>query len=258
MASLALDTRPRAPTVDDRFFLVSAVLMAVLMFGSFSLHAAMGRSSFAVPPIFHLHAVVFMGWVAIYLAQTAFATVGPLALQRRLGWIAAAWVVPMVILGPAITIARVREGQVPFFFEPQHFLVANPLTMAAFVALTIAAIVLRRRTDWHRRRHLCGRAAILGPGVGRLLPSPLMEPIAFQTAVAVGLVFPTAGVIADLRRGRGVHRAWLWGIGAILVAMLATEVIARSAIGDALYRAVTAGTPGENVAPWAFRPPPGP
>lgn len=257
MATIAIGADGRPLSGDNRFFLISAVLMTAIMFAGFSMQLAMGRSSFAAPLVVHLHALVFMGWVVIYLAQTALATLGPIALHRRLGWIAAVWLVPMLVMGPAITIDRVRSGRVPFFFEPQHFLIANPLTLLAFVALTVAAIVLRRRTDWHRRLHHCAMAAILGPGLGRLLPMPLMEPVAFQVTVIVGLFFPIAGIIHDVRRGRGVHRAWMWGLGTILAAMLVSEGIVRSPAGDVLYRTVTAGYPGANVAPMAFALPPG-
>ncbi len=247
----------RARSADDRFFLISAVAMAAVIFAGFITQFAFGRSSFAVAPIFHLHAVVFMGWVVLYVTQTWLATKGPIRLHRTLGWLAVVWMVPMAILGPALTIDRVQAGRAPFFFQPQHFLIANPMTVLAFVALSGAAVVMRRRTDWHRRLHLCGMAALLGPGFGRLMPMPLMEPVAFQSAAVAGLIFPIAGVIADKRRGRGVHPAWVWGIGVLVAMLVLTEVIARSPVGDAIYRQVTAGTPGAAVPPMVFAPPPG-
>lgn len=248
----------RAVSNDDRFFLVSALLMMAVIFAGFSVQLAMGRSTFAASAITHVHALVFMGWVVIFALQTAFATVGPLSFHRKLGWLGAAWMVPMAVLGPALTIDRVRAGRVPFFFEPQHFLFANPMTMLAFLTLTGAAIVLRHRTDWHRRLHLCGMAALMGPGFGRLLPMPLMEPFAFQSAVVAGFVFPLAGVIVDIRRGRGVHPAWKCGFAVLIATLVLTELIARSPLGAALYTAVTAGTPGAQIAPMAFAAPPGP
>jgi len=72
------------------------------------------------------------------------------------------------------------------------------------------------------------------------------------------MLFPAAGVIADLRRTGRVHPAWWWGIAVIAATLLAIEAIAYSPLGDALYVAVTAGTPGAGVAPLAFPPMPGP
>lgn len=259
MATLADTRRPgRRLRPGDRFFLVSGIAMAAIIFVGFTVQVALGRSTFAVPPLYHLHALVFMGWVVLYLAQTWLATLGPMAWHRPLGWIAAAWLVPMAVLGPALTIDRVQSGRVPFFFEPQHFLFANPMTMVVFIGLTIAAIIERRRTDWHRRLHLCGMASLLGPGLGRLLPLPFMEPFAFQASTLAGLAFPIAGMVADKRRSGRVHAAWWWGVAAILAAVVVTEGLARSPVGDAIYAATVAGTPGEGVAPMDFVPrPPG-
>jgi len=257
MATIA-DGLPASGGRDDGFFRTGAFVMTAAIVAGFLEQMAMGRSSFAVPLLVHAHAVVFMGWVAIYLLQNVFATTGRIGLHRRLGWIAVAWMVPMVVLGCMVTLAMVRGGRVPFFFRPLQFLVFDPATMLTFVGLTIAAILLRRQTDWHRRLHFCGMTMLLGPGVARLLPTPLAQPWAWEAVLAVTLLFPLAGMIADRRRDGRVHPAWFWGVGAILVSAAAIEIITYSPVGGDLYRAVTAGSPGAAIAPLAFgAPPPG-
>ena len=241
---------------DDGFFLGAAIAMTVVIVAGFSVQLAMGRSSFAAPLLVHAHAVVFMGWVAIYLSQNVLATTGRLALHRRLGWLAAVWVVPMLALGCAVTLAMVRRGEVPFFFKPQQFLIFDPLTLATFAGLTTAAILLRRQTDWHRRLHFCAMAMLLGPGFGRLLPMPLLAPWAWEATVAACLLFPLAGMLADVRRSGRIHPAWAWGIAATLGSTLLTEAITYSPVGDTIYHAVATGSPGAAVPPLAFPPPP--
>ena len=253
----AIADRPPAPTGgDDGFFLGGAIAMTVVIVAGFSVQLAMGRSSFAAPLYVHAHAVVFMGWVAIYLLQNSFVATGRMALHRRLGWLAAAWTVPMLVLGCAVTIALVRRGQVPFFFRPQQFLIFDPISLLAFAGLTAAAIRLRRRTDWHRRLHFCAMSMLLGPGFGRLLPMPLLAPWAWEATLAACLVFPAVAVWADWRRGGRIHPAWGWGVGAIITSALLIEAITYSPLGGAVYRAVVAGSPGAAVAPLGFPPPP--
>ncbi|MBC7519831.1 MAG: hypothetical protein H7268_01860 [Sandarakinorhabdus sp.] len=230
-------------------------MVAVIVAG-FSTQLAMGRSTFASPPLVHAHAIVFMGWMAIYLLQNIFNATDNRALHRRLGWIGAGWIGLMLILGAMVTVAIVRRGQVPFFFQPVQFLVFDPLTVVFFAGLTIAAIVLRRQTNWHRRLHFCGTALLLGPGFGRLLPLPLITPWAFEANFVAVMLFPLAGVIADWRRSGRVHPAWGWGIAAMVGLLLLTNVVAYSPIGSALYASVTAGSPGASVAPLDFPPPP--
>ena len=255
MASIAGDF-PAPGGVDDRFFLRGAIAMAIVIVCGFSLQFVMGRSTFHAPLLVHAHAIVFMGWVTIFLLQNVFATTGRTALHRRLGWFATGWVVLMLVLGCVVTIAMARRGQVPFFFRPLQFIVFDPLSVFAFAGLTAAAIVLRRKTDWHRRLHFCGMSMLLGPAFGRLLPGPLLEPWAWEAIFAASMIFPLAGVLADVRRTGHVHAAWRWGIATMIGSLVLIELITYSPIGVAFYRVAMAGSPGAAVPPLEFAPPP--
>ncbi|PSJ43614.1 hypothetical protein C7I55_01580 [Sphingomonas deserti] len=233
-----------------------AIAMALTVVAGFSLQLAMGRSSFASPVHVHLHALLFFGWVTLYVAQNVLVTRGTLALHRRLGWIGAAWAAAMVGVGIYTTANMVRNGTAPFFFEPAYFLVMNSLSVLCFAGLTAAAIILRRRTDWHRRLHVCGMAMLTGPAFGRLLPMPLLIPHAGSAVFAALMLWPAIGIAADLRRRGRVHPAWWWGIGAMFATQAAMTLIAHNPLGLAIYDAVTAGTPGARVAPLDFPPPP--
>ena len=255
MATLA--QRSLAPSVsDERFFLRSAIIMAAIIAAGFSVQLAMGRSTFASPVRVHIHAILFMGWVAIYLAQNVLVASGRLDLHRRLGWVAAVWMIPMVVSGFLVTAIMVRNGNVPFFFQPLQFLVFDPMTVTGFAGLTVAAIMLRRRTDWHRRLHFCGMTLLLAPAFGRLLPLPLLQPWAWEATFAATMLFPLAGILSDQRRSGRVHPAWKWGIGAMVAVFAITQAVTYSPAGTALYDAVTTGTPGAAVSPLDFPPPP--
>lgn len=254
MATMA--TPQRVGRSDDRFFLFAAFAMAAVIVAGFSLNLAMGRSSFARPPLVHAHAIIAMGWMVIYLLQNWFATSGPIALHRRLGWLALGWLALMIYFGVAVTVMNVQAGTVPFFFQPLHMLVFDPVSIFGCTALIAAGVAMRRDTAWHRRLNYCGMALLMGPGFGRLLPMPLLIPWAYQTAFACVLIFPIAGMVADWRRDRRVHPAWLWGMGGMLATELLTDLIAFSPIGLALYEWVTAGTPGAAIVPLGFPPPP--
>jgi len=255
MATLA--QQPIAPAAgDERFFLRAAIVMTITIVAGFSFQYAMGRSTFGAPIRVHLHAFFFMGWVAIYLLQNIFVATGRMHLHRMLGWVAAFWIIPMVIMGCFVTIAMVRLGYVPFFFRPLQFLVFDPVTVFAFAALTVAAVKLRRRTEWHRRLHFCAMSLLLGPAFGRLLPMPLLQPWAWEAAFLPCILFPIAGVLADIRRNGQAHPAWRWGIATMLGTFVLIEAITYSPVGMSIYRVVTAGSPGETIEPLGFAPPP--
>ncbi|MEO6580506.1 MAG: hypothetical protein ABIN83_05085 [Sphingomicrobium sp.] len=255
MASIA-EHRAVQDAGDERFFLRAAIAMALVIVAGFSTQLAMGRSSFASPPLVHAHAIVFMGWITLYVTQNALVAGGRMDLHRKLGWIGAGWIVAMVVLGCAVTVAMVRRGQVPFFFRPLHFLIFDPVAVLTFAGLTAAAIVMRKRTDWHRRLHYCGTALLMGPGFGRMLPMPLLPPFAFEVTFAALMIFPVVGMVADKRRSGRVHPAWLWGVGVMIGSLVVTEALTFSPVGQALYRAVATGSPGADVAPLEFGVPP--
>jgi hypothetical protein len=255
MATLAQQTAEPVAG-DERFFLRAAIVMTITIIAGFSFQYLMGRSTFASPPRVHLHAFFFMGWVAIYLLQNIFVATGRMHLHRKLGWIAAFWIIPMVVMGCLVTAVMARNGTVPFFFRPLQFLIFDPVTVFAFAGLTVAAVRLRRRTEWHRRLHFCGMSLLLGPAFGRLLPLPLLQPWAWEASFAACLLFPIAGIVADVRRSGRIHPAWHWGIATMLGVLVVTEAITYSPVGTSIYEAVTKGSPGASVAPLEFAPPP--
>jgi hypothetical protein len=251
----SFDVRARLPD-DLRFFRMIASVMAATIIAAFSLQFAMGRSSLSARPLVHVHGLVFMVWVGIFAAQAWLGATGLLAIHRRLGKLAAFWVPLMVLMGTWITLDGVQRGSAPFFFQPQYFLIANPLTVFAFAFMVIAAVRLRHRTDWHLRLQIGAMTMIMGPAFGRLLPAPLMMPWVFEISALVGLAFPLVGIVRDVRRGDSVHPAWLWTIAVLIGVLLLAQIIASSPLGDAIYSAATAGHPGAALPGMAYPPPP--
>ncbi len=251
------DKLPTATGRDEDFFLRSAIVMAVLIAVGFTLQLALGRSSFDSPPLVHAHAIVFMGWVAIYVLQNLFAATGNATLHRRLGWLAVGWIAAMLVLGCLVTAAMVRRGGTPFFFRPLQFLVFDPASLITFAGLTGAGIALRRRTEWHRRLHFCAMSLLLGPAFGRLLPMPMLIPWAWEATLAASAAFPLVGIWRDTRRDGRAHPAWGWGLAAMAGCLIVTEAITYSPVGSAIYRAVNQGSPGASIPPLAFPTPPG-
>lgn len=249
---------PMRASVDreHRFFIRSAILMTLTVFGGFSLQLAMGRSSFAVPVFLHVHAFFFFGWTVLYLVQNLLAGPGRVRLHRRLGWLAVFWIPGMVIMGTYATVLAARTLHVPFFFKPAYFLVMNPLSLYVFAGLAGFAVAMRRRTLWHRRLMFCAMSIILAPALGRIVPSPLLMPYTGEILCMLVLLFPLAGMVHDLRARGQIHPAWLLGAGTIVTMQVTINVIAFSPLGPAIYRIATAGSPGAAVAPLAFPPPP--
>ncbi|MBI1404463.1 MAG: hypothetical protein GC147_14810 [Porphyrobacter sp.] len=253
MATLAQD---RVRSVGDtRFFTIMAFVMGLTIVGAFSMHLAMGRSTFAVPWPYHFHGVVFMGWIGLYLAQAVTIGTGNRALHARLGKLAYAYVPLMLVAGTVImiTVARINGG--PFFFAANEFLISNLAVLYCFGGLAFWSLRQRRHTGWHRRLMLCAMAILTGPGLGRILPLPLLIPNAWTISIVATWIFPVIGMIADLRRTGRVHPAYWWGFGAYVATFLASMLLAYSPLGYALTHWVIDGTPGAARPMEPFLPP---
>jgi len=240
-------TSDLAPTRDRAFFRTTITAMAVILVAGFVLQLAMGRSSFGAPLVVHLHAVVFMGWVAILVTQAWLAAGGGVKLHRTLGTIAVIWMLAMLVLGPLVTIAAARAGRVPFFFQPQHFVVVNTATLLGAFGLFVAAVILRKNHDWHPRLQIGAFTLLMGPGFGRILPMPFLKPFAFEIATGVAVIVPLIGIVRDWRvRGRP-HPAWLWPIAVLAGTLVLSRILADSPVGAAIFAAVTAGSPAAHT-----------
>jgi hypothetical protein len=91
---------------------------------------------------------------------------------------------------------------------------------------------------------LVAMSALTGPGLGRLLPMPLLIPNAWPIAVSASFTFGVIAMLADWRANGRVHPAYWWGMGINVGAFLASMALAYSPLGYAITEAVIAGTPG--------------
>jgi hypothetical protein len=239
---------------DDKFFFVMAWIMAATIVAGFAFNLAMGRSSFNVPWIYHVHAFVFFGWVVLYLVQNTLMFTGSIALHKRLGWLSILWLPAMVVLGSAMTIVSLRTHGGPPFFDENEFLFSNIGQLLVVAGLVFAAVAMRRRTDWHRRLMYSSMAILTGPGLGRLLPMPFFIPYAWWLDLTVAAIFPIIGMIADKRRTGRVHPAWSVVFIAVIAMQIVADGIAYSPYGYAVTKQVIAGTPGADRSMQAFFP----
>lgn len=199
-------------TRDQDFFAKMAMGIAALIVFGFAQWALRG---FVVPstvPIWvHLHGVVMLSWLGVFIAQNMLAGSGNLALHRKLGWTSLALVLVIVGIGMFTGRMALALHRVPPFFTNAYFLALTHVEVVVFAAVIGTAIALRRQTQWHRRLMLGATVVLMEPGFGRLLPMPLLGPTAgplAETALQLGVI---ALVARHDRKTIGrTHPATLW------------------------------------------------
>jgi len=222
MSAIAEETTaPRGGRVGTGrpFYLAMALAIAATSFWGFGRSAAMhGFNYSTLPPLVHVHALVFVAWILFFVLQSGLIVSGSVTLHRRLGLFGAAVAALMVALGVATTIGALqREGGVPPFFPRNIFLVLDCVGALTFGGLTAAAIVLRRKAEWHKRLMLCGTIVVMSPALGRILPMPQLGKLAPLAVFGCVLVYVLAGVVHDLVTRKRIHPAYYWGLAVIAI-----------------------------------------
>ena len=162
-----------------------------------------------------LHGLLFVGWLAIFCAQTALVATQHVRVHRRLGLVAALWATTMVLTGLPLAVDLARRG-LPPETDPLVFLLVMLVDLLVFGAFVVAGILWRRHAETHKRFMLLAMMSLLPPGIGRWAiaernPAPV---------VTVALVaFLAAPLVADGLSGRRINRVSLWG-GILLFASL--------------------------------------
>lgn len=162
------------------------------------------------PAIIHFHAIVYVGWLAIFLTQVALAATGRIAAHMRLGRIAIGYGVLVIAVGLLATfgmfVLRVRAGEVA---EAQGRLAGPLLDMLVFAPMFAAAIYYRRRPELHKRLMIVATTALLIAAAGRIpFPADLRGPL-------VHLVWTLPILVAmahDYWRQRQVHAVYVLGL----------------------------------------------
>jgi hypothetical protein len=181
-------------TAERRFFLVMAIVALAVVIAGFSntyylwpitraTHTATGRPLPSPTPfLVHAHALLFTGWILLFVIQAGLVSAGRTALHRSLGTAALAIVPFMVILGLVTGIHGGRSGWNPGGPYPDSlaFMVVGFRDVTNFTVLTSLGLVYRRHPAIHRRLMLFGTVGgLLWPAMTRMpflagRPAPLL------------------------------------------------------------------------------------
>ena len=208
------------------FFYMALALLGVTVVG-FLRFFFLGLSTLASPWWVHLHGVSMMGWLLLYVAQNGLVAQGNVGLHRRLGILTSVYSLWVLAVGVGVLAFNTIEHRTPPFFPGAYMHALDGLTVTAFCALTWAAIAMRARADWHKRLMLGGTILLIQPGLGRLVPVPLIDTNISYLLFPGHLLFFAAAVFYDWRTRGRVHPAYGWGLGALVLTTVLPIYVAQ-------------------------------
>ncbi|HYM17725.1 MAG TPA: hypothetical protein VEU06_04105 [Micropepsaceae bacterium] len=228
--TIALEQQPARRNTDRIFFTGMALAAALTVLVGFAPSYFMRSAELPeLRPLYQIHGAVFTCWILLLIAQTSLVSVRRTDIHRKLGVMGAVLAAAVFTLGVTVSIETLRRqsGGSPGL-DPRMFLSIPLGDIIAFGVLVTTAVVLRRRSDWHKRLMLLATISVLTAAVARGLAQ-------VHAGGPVGLflgtdVFVAVVIVYDfLSRGR-VHPATLFGAGMVALFKPALFAISGSTL----------------------------
>jgi len=179
---------------------------------------------FDAPPLtwlMHLHGLTFSAWLVIHLVQARLIAHHRYAAHRALGITAAFVGLAMIVLGVIAWYGALQRGHAPPGRDPFAFSAVSATSLVEFGLFLGAALVMRKKREWHKRLMLLASISVLLPALGRLWFALVGQSRLFPALLVTSVV--AWCFIDDLRKTGRVHRAY-WLGGTLIVMSLPLRV----------------------------------
>lgn len=215
---MALEAKPRG-RVASKFFARCALLMLAMVLSAFPFTyfgpIVSGSQHFA--PVYHIHGLLFFGWIGLYAWQTHLVATGRTARHREWGLAGIAISALMVPLGVILAIEAIQRRTAEGNQHPFDNTLYNVIDITSFAVLMIASIAaVTRHTEWHRRFTFGAAIVLVGPAISRwifnpwFVTIPQFPPISDMAPNLIADAFLIALVVHDRRTFGRIHPATLW------------------------------------------------
>ncbi|MEP6872571.1 MAG: hypothetical protein ABI939_12085, partial [Anaerolineaceae bacterium] len=175
--------------------------------------------SLQAPAIVHVHAIVMVTWLALFMTQIWLAASGRVSLHIRLGRWVMGYAVVMVIVA-LLTASqefadRLATGDP---FRAQRWLFGILREVAFIVPFLAAGWAYRGRPEIHKRLMLVATVMLIVPAVGRM--AFLGKPVPLWGFMLVWPLPVYLALVHDFRTRRILHPVYVIGIAAMLAERL--------------------------------------
>jgi hypothetical protein len=202
------------------FYVALSLLLTAMVIVGFwpSYYGPLVRGAATRPWLFHLHGAVFLGWMALLIAQVALVAVRQTRLHRAVGKVGIGYGILVLVMGLLITFAapvgHVTAGEWSLD-QGAGFLLLPLGDMVLWAGFFGAAVAYRRQPEIHKRLIVVATICLAFAAVFRRVPAQ-------QTALFLTLWFtPLAIAMAyDYMKQRRVHPVYLVATPVLLIAFM--------------------------------------
>jgi hypothetical protein len=174
----------------------------------------------------HLHALLFMSWLVLFIVQTRLVATHRLKVHRKLGYFGVALAAAMIVVGVRTAVEGARLGSVPPGANPWNFIAIPFGDITTFAIFFLGAVLWRNDKDKHKRLMILASTCLMAAALVRW---PGVLALGALVSYGLMLVFPIAGAVYDRwSRGR-VHPVYWWGL-ALLVLGVAVRVVLLNSV----------------------------
>jgi uncharacterized membrane protein YozB (DUF420 family) len=200
------------------YFILALIITAVVVAGfGPTLDTRLLHPPSPRPSIIYFHAVIFTGWLILFVLQTVLIATDNVKLHRKVGMLGFALGIAVPIMGMATTIVNMRFSKLTSQRDPAPFLAISLNDMIAFSVFFGLAIYWRKKSDWHRRLMFIATCTLTSAAVLRLLlTTSLDSPIKWQYVGVDALIL--LGLARDWIVNKRIHPVYLYSFPAVLLA----------------------------------------
>ena len=211
----------RARASSHRYFAWAAAAAFAIVFAGFAptYYLMLLFDMPALPGLLHLHGALMTSWFGLFFVQTYLIASHRVHLHRRLGVFGAIVAGLIVVVGVTVALrwtTRSVHQSHPDGPPPLMFMGFLLYALLVFAILVGAALLLRRRPDYHKRLMLLSCLSLVGPGIFRI-PFEHFPATAFLKSGGPGglfgldLLLVYACIAWDTWRHRRLHPAFAGG-----------------------------------------------
>lgn len=197
----------------------------------------------AIPPYLYVHGAVISCWFLWLVVQTSLVAARRTDIHRQIGIAGAVLGVGVVMVGLVATLGVVRrlpamgvdlESEIGFV---SMVVFGNIGSLVVFSALLIAAILLRHRSEVHKRLMLLASFNVIGPAFSRISYWPVFAWIEEEPFFLAGMLILLAALgLHDLIANGRFHTATTVGLLFTVLTMIVSSVIASTEFAHSFVR----------------------